>query len=59
MREVESVEGSHTRAVNADLGTKARTPWGGIIKVRVRQGQGAVSGVILADGKNMGKALEM
>lgn len=50
-REVENVEGSHTRAINADLGTNARTPWGGIIKATVRQGKGPVSRVILADGR--------
>lgn len=42
MREVENVKGSHTRGTNADLGTKVRTPWGGIIKVRVKQGKEAV-----------------
>lgn len=41
MREVENVKGLHIRGTNANLGTKARTPWGGIIKVRVRQ-KGAV-----------------
>lgn len=42
MRDVENVKGSLTRETNADLGTKSRTPWRGIIKVRVRQGKGVV-----------------